>query len=155
MDQIVIDVTGEPVAWSRSRAARTNVGIRFFQSKKQEAWQDDARSVARRVMGQRPPLDGPLTIVVEAVFPMPSSWPIWLRDRVKGGEFVAHTGTPDLDNLAKNIGDALNKVVWLDDRQITEATLTKRYGERPALRITVRAREGLHAKSKRTRGERA
>lgn len=34
--------------------------------------------------------------------------------------------------------DSLNEVVWKDDAQVVEATISKRYSDIPSLKITVR-----------------
>jgi Holliday junction resolvase RusA-like endonuclease len=43
---------------------------------------------------------------------------------------------PDADNLMKTV-DSLNEVVFRDDKQITDATISKRYSDRPRLRIEI------------------
>lgn len=50
-----------------------------------------------------------------------------------------HTKKPDLDNLAKNIKDALTGSLYKDDSQVFEAHLEKRYcgQEEPHVNITL------------------
>jgi Holliday junction resolvase RusA-like endonuclease len=45
------------------------------------------------------------------------------------------TSKPDFDNLAKIVGDALNKVAWLDDAQIAAAWVRKVYSDMPGLNV--------------------
>jgi hypothetical protein len=40
--------------------------------------------------------------------------------------------------LRQPFEDALNQVVWRDDKQVTHATVVKQYGERPSLKIEIR-----------------
>jgi len=54
---------------------------------------------------------------------------------------VAHTTKPDADKLARATKDALSKVIWNDDAQVTDLIARKRYcatGEHPRAVITVR-----------------
>lgn len=46
------------------------------------------------------------------------------------------TSKPDPDNIMKGL-DALNEVVFRDDKQIVDARVIKSYSERPALRIEI------------------
>lgn len=50
--------------------------------------------------------------------------------------------TPDLDNIEKLICDALNKVVWRDDAQVTKVAKERVYGEpRVEVRIVERQQD--------------
>ena len=40
-----------------------------------------------------------------------------------------HVKTPDLDNLVKFVLDAMNKVFYVDDSQVTEIITTKEYSD--------------------------
>lgn len=54
---------------------------------------------------------------------------------------VPHTKKPDADKLARAAKDALSKVIWHDDSQVTDLIARKRYcadGEHPRAVITVR-----------------
>lgn len=44
---------------------------------------------------------------------------------------------PDIDNILKIVQDALNKIAYLDDRQIWEGTAKKIYSDLPGLEITL------------------
>lgn len=87
-------------------------------------------------MGQRSPIEGPVEIDIIARFPVPQSWPKSKRAAALLG-ISKPTVKPDIDNLAKVV-DALNNVVFIDDKQIITATISKRYHERPSLVIEVR-----------------
>ena len=86
-------------------------------------------------MNGRPPLEGALEIVVTATFPVPASWPKSKLEAAFSGR-LPHIKPPDCDNVLKNI-DAMNEIVWVDDKQIVRATVSKRYGDRPLLRIEI------------------
>lgn len=79
------------------------------------------------------PLTGPVTLAVEAVFPVPDSW-----SKAKKALAGPHTSRPDLDNLLKLLTDALNGVAFLDDSQVCHITAYKHYGyEPPHIKVTL------------------
>ena len=53
------------------------------------------------------------------------------------------TVKPDVDNAVKLIGDALNGVVYVDDKQIVELTVRKNYGPVAYTRVTVLSIDGV------------
>lgn len=52
--------------------------------------------------------------------------------------FFDNNRMPDLFNLPKSVCDALNKIVWLDDRQIVQGTLTKTNDGKSRIIIKIR-----------------
>ncbi len=82
------------------------------------------------------PFVGPLTAFAEAFMPIPASWSNKKRAAAAAGE-VFHVSKPDGDNIAKCVGDALNKIVWVDDSQIVMWQVLKVYSEWPRLRVSV------------------
>lgn len=92
---------------------------------------------AMRVAGLFPdPFDGPLTCFVEAFVPIPDSWSGKKKAAAAAGD-ISPTGKPDGDNYAKIAGDALNKIVWVDDSQIIMWQVLKQYSDFPRLRVSV------------------
>lgn len=93
-------------------------------------------NAAQAVMGDRPPFDGPLALDIVMRFPVPASKSRkWREDALAGR--IRPTVKPDWDNGGK-LTDALNLIVWVDDKQIVEASVTKHYSETPGMWITVR-----------------
>ncbi|MDR1662523.1 MAG: RusA family crossover junction endodeoxyribonuclease [Azoarcus sp.] len=45
---------------------------------------------------------------------------------------------PDCSNVLKGIEDAMNGVVWVDDRQAVDVRVSKSYAEIPEAIVTVR-----------------
>lgn len=85
---------------------------------------------------RRPPLETALTVFAEAFIPIPASWSGKKRAAASAGD-VFPTGKPDGDNIAKCVGDALNKILWLDDSQIIMWQVLKVYSDFPRLRVSV------------------
>lgn len=97
---------------------------------------------AWREAGQGRINDGPVTVLVEAVFERPQS------HRLRSGALSAvgarsssPTKKPDADNLLKAALDALNGHAWRDDAQVVNATVIKRWAyptdNRSHVRIAV------------------
>lgn len=82
------------------------------------------------------PFDGPLTCFVEAFVPIPESWSAKKKAEAAAGD-ISPTSKPDGDNYAKCVGDALNKIVWVDDSQIIMWQILKQYSDFPRLRVSV------------------
>lgn len=130
---IEIVLLGRPVAKGRPRFNR-ETGVAYTPAKTVK-YETELRYAAEQVMGDRPPLEGPLRLHMKIVAPIPASWPKKKQAAALAGE-IRPTGKPDLDNFMKVI-DAANLVVWIDDSQITDATLQKFYGEKPGMWIRV------------------
>lgn len=88
-------------------------------------------------VGQRC-LQGPLVVSVTLEMDVPASWPASKRFAALAGK-IRPTGKPDLDNCVKCILDALNGVLWRDDAQVVELSVSKRYGYIAQTLIEVRA----------------
>ena len=130
---IVIELAGEPDGAGRPRFVRST-GIAFTPSATRK-YQAALRLTAQMAMNGRQPLDGPLTVRVIASFPVPASWSARKRAAAVAGH-IHPTVKPDADNILKQL-DALNQVVFVDDKQVVAAMVTKRYSARPALRIEI------------------
>ncbi len=82
------------------------------------------------------PIEGPLWVAIAFIMPRPKSM-IW-KTKPMPREF--HTGKPDRDNLQKSVMDALNGLLWADDRQICDGTISKFIAsgdEQPHVEISV------------------
>lgn len=100
---------------------------------------------ATRAMGDRPPLTGALVLDVIMKFPVPASKPKKWREAALRGD-IRPTVKPDWDNGGK-LTDALNLIVWVDDKQIVDGRVQKFYSEKPGMWMQVREinepREGI------------
>lgn len=74
-----------------------------------------------------PPIDTPIYMQIE--FHIPT------KNKKKIGE--PHGVRPDIDNLIKNICDALNGIVYKDDGQIWKIHSTKHYAEKGSISIIL------------------
>lgn len=83
------------------------------------------------------PFDGPICLEFTAVFPVPVSASKTKRQQMLDG-YICHTHKPDLDNLTKQLKDAMTRLqFWQDDRQVVRCICEKIYGERGQWHVRV------------------
>jgi Holliday junction resolvase RusA-like endonuclease len=78
----------------------------------------------------------PLRVEIEVYKQMPKSFSKIKKQRALAGE-IRPLVKPDCDNISKNILDALNGVVYPDDKQIVELTIKKFYSEDEFVNIRI------------------
>ena|ERR1700761_6108798 len=130
---ITITLAGVPVGKGRPRFVRSTG--RAFTPERTRSYEDSLRLSAQVVMVGRVPLDGPLSVSIDAAFPVPESWSK-VRRRLALDGVLRPCVKPDADNLMKVL-DALNQIVWLDDKQIVEASIRKTYSDKPAFTVMI------------------
>ena len=135
---IHIVVPGAIVPWKRARRRRfPNGAVTTFTDRNVEAYHAVVRMAAERAMAGRSPLDGPLELSMLAVFEVPASWSGKRRREALSGA-LAKVTKPDLENSIKGAQDAMQSIVYRDDRQIVSyGSCSKIYGERPRLEIVL------------------
>lgn len=112
-------VPGIPTGKGRARFVRATG--RAYTPAKTVSYEAQLKHFAHEAMKGGEPMQGPLRVFVEAVFPKASSW-----SKKKAAATLWHTSKPDADNLIKCL-DGLNGVVWGDDAQVCSAQVIKRY----------------------------
>ena len=130
---IAFEVTGSPRGKGRPRFLRKS-GMAYTPAQTR-TYENLLRAAAQDAMAGAPPLDCAVRLVMTATMPVPTSWSNKKRAQALSGE-IRPVVKPDADNLLK-MADALNHVVFHDDRQIVEARIIKFYGDRPSLRVEI------------------
>lgn len=130
MTSITFRVPAVPVAQPRARATTVNGQARMYEAKKSHAIHDFKASVrlAATQAYRGAPLTGPLDVSLVFVFPSKSK-----HRKLKPTK-------PDCDNLAKACLDCLNKLLYLDDGQVTCLCVEKYHAERneqPHVLVTI------------------
>lgn len=144
--KIRFEVPGVPVAQPRQRHALIAGHIRNYTPVKDPVNTFKAAcQIAAREAYQGRPLEGPLR--VSLVFVMPRTGkPGWLKKDSpwfaawKAGSRMPHAGIKDRDNLMKGLQDALNGLLWQDDRLIYAGPVEKwiaGHNEQPHVEVTV------------------
>jgi Holliday junction resolvase RusA-like endonuclease len=130
---LIIELLGEPKGKARPRFARRTGHA--YTPQETANYEACLRHEAALAMAERLPLEGALTVQINAYFGVPQSWSGKKRAAALAGA-IRPAKRPDLDNIAKML-DALNEVVWRDDAQVVSGLIEKHYSDRPRLRVEV------------------
>ncbi|MDA7028481.1 RusA family crossover junction endodeoxyribonuclease [Bacillus sp. CLL-7-23] len=98
------------------------------------AYKDFIKWEAKKQMKNEPFELGALHVDITFVMPIPKSWS---KKKQQQSIRTLHTKKPDIDNLVKGVFDALNKIAWKDDNQVSKVTACKKYGEKPGIEVQI------------------
>lgn len=130
---IKFTIPGRVGGKGRPRAVVINGNARILTPAKTRSTEAMVREFAANAMAGGPLLEGALQMFLVIWLERPKSW-----SRRKVAESPFPTGKPDLDNVVKLIGDALNGIVWHDDSQIVDLHVARRFstdGERVVVSV--------------------
>jgi Holliday junction resolvase RusA-like endonuclease len=131
-----LTIPGVPIAKGRPKISTRGGFARAYTPAKTRHYEDTIRCQAADIMGDRPPLDEPVSVVVTAYVAPPKS--MSKKKRVDAMDGVLKPVTrPDLDNYAKAALDGCNAIIFRDDSLVTDLIVRKRFSERPRLTITI------------------
>ena len=82
------------------------------------------------------PLEGRIKINITAYFSVPKNTSKKQEENMLNNT-ISPTKKPDIDNIAKIILDALNKLAFKDDNQITKLEIEKKYGTEEKISVKV------------------
>ena len=94
------------------------------------------RMIAAAAMEGRRPFEGEIELKLCAYRRIPESWSKKKQADARADR-IRPTPKPDIDNTMKLI-DGMKGVVWIDDAQITDAHIFKRYSDTPRIVVEVR-----------------
>lgn len=100
-------------------------------------YEAEIAAFAVKAMRGRQIFEGPLSVTIDAIMPVPASWSNAKWGRAVAG-VIRPTGKPDADNILKGVADSCNRVIWNDDAQIVDCRIRKFYGKTPCIIMTVR-----------------
>jgi Holliday junction resolvase RusA-like endonuclease len=134
------EVMCEPRGWERSgEVIRWKNGHPFVHHyvTTEEAEYRESFAWAARTAHRGPPSKQPIALTIIAFMPIPSSWK--LSERIAAqSDAKFPTGTPDVDNMAKSIADALAGIIYVTDAQVVELSVVKRYSDQPLVAVDVK-----------------
>lgn len=135
--EIYFTVDGDAVGKGRPRFARRGKFVTTYSPKKTVDYENSIKLVAAKAMYGMGLMNRPVIVNLTAVFDVPVSWSKKKRVEALAGTLYP-TSKFDIDNIAKSALDACNGVVWVDDKQVVECHLYKRYGENPFLSMNIK-----------------
>ena len=129
MASVSFEVWGKVRGKGRPRFARgghayTPKGTREYERAIREAFENAPETPPE-------PFSGPIDVTIVTSRQLPKSAP---KSVIREPDMH----TPDADNVAKIVLDALNGVAWLDDAQVTSLTVVKLDRTRDPERLSVR-----------------
>jgi Holliday junction resolvase RusA-like endonuclease len=102
------------------------------------AWKERVALQAAPLMQERDLLDEPLHLCVTIYFVRPRTHYNTLGElNKKGRETPYPIGPPDATKLVRAIEDALQGIVYVNDSRICEQHITKRWGQRDEVHISI------------------
>ncbi|MBR8362158.1 RusA family crossover junction endodeoxyribonuclease [Burkholderia sp. AU19243] len=127
-------IPGTPVAKGRPKFARRGAHVTTYTPEKTERYENLVKMAARAAMRDDEPYAGPIRLIVHIGLPIPSSWSMKKQEAAAAGAIGA-TKKPDADNVVKALKDGMNGVVYVDDGQVVDLWISKRYARTPGVRI--------------------
>lgn len=133
-------IPGDVVPWARAGGGKT---VHKFTPKKQQDYMGMIRAAAFDQMKWfSGPMTGPLKIEIFAVYLWPKSI---TKARLNAVDGAWKTTKPDCDNITKIVKDALNKIAYADDAQVSFSSCWKILGPKAGLIVEVTSLEGIPA----------
>lgn len=133
---VTFTVDGNPVAKGRPRFAKRGKFVQTYTPQKTKDYESLVMDAASTAMGVTEPLTTPIKVFIHIRMPVPKSASKKMRQDCLDG-LLRPTKKPDWDNIAKAITDACNGIVYVDDCQIVDAHVTKRYSDCAGVDVIV------------------
>lgn len=136
MSLICFEIPGQPVAKGRARAYRRGNHIAHYTPKKTANYESLVKLSAAQAMKGKELIDGPVKLTVTLLFQIPASWSK-VKQAAAAQDEIRPTVKPDCSNILKAIEDSLNGIVWQDDKQVVELTVSKYYSNMPGAYVSI------------------
>jgi len=128
-------IPGQPQGKGRPRASSRGGFVRMYTPATTLAYETQIARLAGHAMSDMPVLDTPMSLRVVAHHAIPVSWSKKKKQLALAGDVIP--GKPDLDNVAKAVLDAMNGVVYTDDKQVIRLVAEKKYSFDPRVEVYV------------------
>lgn len=129
-------VPGEAIGKGRPRVSTVGGHARMFTPKKTANYETLISMAAQQAMAGRELIPGPVMVEMKIVVAVAASWSKKKTAAALEGT-VMPTKKPDADNVLKAICDGINGIVFKDDVQVVNVSLSKRFGETPGVSVRV------------------
>ena len=130
--QLIFSVEGDPVGKQRPRFARG----RTYTPKKTVDYEAMIASKALSAMGPAEPLETPVAVYIYANYKVPASYSKQRRSDCLAG--IERPKVNDIDNVCKCVLDAMNGIVFVDDKQVVSLHATKRFDTIASVHVLVK-----------------
>lgn len=133
---VEIRLGGPPRGKGRPRTTVRNGFAQIYTDPKTAKYETQLRYAAAQEMAGRRPTALPVALSMTVGFAVPTAW----SKKKCAAALLGHVRPcvkPDFDNTLKLI-DALNGIVFVDDKQVVDARVKKIYTETPGLTIEIK-----------------
>jgi len=135
-EAVVFVIPGLPVGKGRPRFVRQGAFVRTFTPEKTASYENLVKVKAEEAMRGRAIIEGAVSVAISLYVTPPASWSQKKKREALAGD-VYPISKPDVDNVIKGIFDAMNEIVWRDDKQVVDIVVKKRYFEMACARVMV------------------
>lgn len=129
-------VPGEAVGKGRPRVSTVGGHARMFTPAKTANYETLIAMAAQQAMQGRELIAGPVMLEMKISVSVAASWSKKKTAAALLGT-VMPTKKPDADNVLKAICDGINGIVFKDDVQVVNVSLSKRFSETPGVSVRV------------------
>jgi Holliday junction resolvase RusA-like endonuclease len=133
-------VLGDPVGQGRPRFTTIGGHVKAYDTKESRNEKAVVRLAAQQAMEKQgwtfPSSDMPIKVEIISYRKAPKSAQRWFNEAGLHGDIVPLT-KPDTDNISKLYLDAMNSVVYPDDKQVYDLHICKAYSEQPRTEVVV------------------
>lgn len=136
---------GEVIAKGRPRARTFRVGeqtrAQIYTPARTSSFEGKVRAIAKAAMASAAMQPTPDAVRVELAMDraMPKGWSKAKQLQMRGEPVTVGN---DIDNTTKAVLDALNGVVWEDDRQVSDLAVSRRWADEHGFCIRVSLADG-------------
>lgn len=134
MKSYTFEVTGEIVGKARPRM-NTYTGKAYTPTKTKNYEYLVKQSFLLKYQNAEV-LEGRASVSILALFQVPKSTSKKNSEKMLNKQ-ISPTKKPDIDNIAKIVLDALNKLAYKDDTQVVDLNIAKAYADRERLIIKI------------------
>lgn len=129
MSEIKITIPGRPVPKGRPRIGYSGRKVYLYTPPETEKYERDVSRIGKLICNS--PASGPVEMEIALFFNLQA------KVYTTGGKLRRGT-LPDLDNCVKSIVDGLNKVAYVDDRQVVRILAERRCDQVERAEVIVR-----------------
>lgn len=135
---ITFEIPGDPRGKGRPKFARRGAFVQTYTDDKTAAYENLVALAAKDAMRASGAsiMEGPVSVLVYMGFRPPASASKSKLVQMLAG-LLLPLRKPDIDNVIKAIFDGLNGVAYLDDKQITDLTVVRRYDPTPCVKVRL------------------
>lgn len=132
MTEVFILIPGAPFGKQSVRvASRGGFPVKYMPKETVE-YEARCRHEGAMSMRGRELMSGAIELKLQLFYPIPQSWSKKKQEAARLGQIVP-TRKPDSSNCLKAIEDGFTGAVWVDDCQVVDHHITKRFSDEPCV----------------------